>query len=183
MDYTTHSAPHEYVIKVKTNAAVIAKRVLLILLYAAWMAAGVLAGIATKSEVVLICLFALLLIPLIRFTWRLSRVEFDYSVFDGVLTISKIYGGSVRRRFLELPLRDLAAVYPYDGEDAEAKTAAFHASKALFAASGADAPNLWAALWEDPDTREHKLLYFEPDETTLRLIRQVNFSALSRAPR
>ena len=173
----SNSTPYEYTVAEQTGKALIFKRVTLIAIYILWAVAWLILGISLRIIAPLLAFIPLTLWMLIFFTWRYTQVEYEYSFFAGVLTVSRVLGGRSRRKLTEVSLRDLASVRPCNDENA-AHIDAFGAEHTVFAASSSEAEGLYAALWSDEESGK-QVLYFEPTEKALKIIRYYNASALS----
>lgn len=171
------SSPYEYTVAEQKGRSLLFKRVTLIALYALWAAAWLILGTALRIIAPLLAFIPLTLWMLVFFTWRYTQVEYEYSFFAGVLTVSRVLGGRSRRKLTEVSLRDLASVRPCNDENA-ARIDAFGAEHIVFAASSSEAESLYAALWSDEESGK-QVLYFEPTEKALKIIRYYNASALS----
>lgn len=171
------SVPYEYTVKEEKNSTLIFKRVTLIALYVLWTAALVLVGFFLGALVPFAAIAAISVGVLIFFTWRLTQVEYEYSFFAGTLTVSRVLGGRTRRVLTEIDLRTLSSVYPCDEENAP-RIESYTADRTVFAASSSDCPDLCAAMWNDGEGCK-SILYFEPNEKAVRIMRQYNISAVN----
>jgi len=170
-------AVYEQTVRQKRSASVIFKRITFIALYALCGAILLLIGLRFKLVLLALEIAALLIWALVLFTWRLTRVEYEYVVFDGTLTISRILGNRSRRRLCSIVIRRLSAVYPCEGEYL-ARVESYGAKRSIFAASSIDAEGLYAALWIDEKDRK-RVLFFEPDDRVLRIMRSQNITAVT----
>ena len=167
--------PFEYTISEQDQRRLLWKRASLIAAYAVWAIALLLVGIAITAPPALVILIPLTLWPIISLSWRITQVEYEYSYFDGTLTVSRVLGGKSRKVLTEVAIKAFTAVYPCE-EEYIARAEQYRADKIIFAASSQDAPNLCVALWQDE--RETKYaLYFEPNEKAIRLLRTGNYAA------
>lgn len=167
--------PYEYVVKQAQNGRLIFLRAVLIVFYVLWTVGNVAVVLLHKNLFALIAVvLPLSLWLLIRFTWRRTYVEYEYSIFGGVLTVSRILGGKSRKELVSVTLRNLAMVIPYD--DAHFQPIVnFDARKKMFAVSSMDAAVIYALLWKEGD--ERRLLCIEPDERLIKLIKHHNIAA------
>ena len=175
---TSADAPYEYTVGQKKTAALTLKRVALIACYVLWAAGLLLLGIKIKLIVPLLALVPLSLWILVFLTWRWTQIEYEFSCFAGTLTVSRILGGRSRRTLAEITLRNLISLRPCD-EESSARAESQATRRAVFALSSTDADGIYVALWSDGDDR--RVLYFEPTDKALRIIRSANFSAVSGA--
>jgi len=168
--------PYEYVIVEKNTPAVRMKKITFIALYALWIVAVLVVGIAATLTVYLLAFIPLSTWIIVWLTWKYTQIEYEYSVFSGVITVSRIYGGKKRKQLAEIRIKELSAVIFYDDDHIQ-KINDFGAEKIIGATSHPDAPNTYAALWSADNTR--MLLLFEPDEKILKLIKYYNAPCLS----
>ena len=112
-------------------------------------------------------------------TWRYTQIEYEYSFFSGTLTVNRILGGRARKKMLEMRIQNFSAIFPAD-EAHQSKIEAFAANNTIFAASAADAENLWVALWDDAESGKHCALYFEPNEKAVKILKYYNASAMAK---
>ena len=177
--FGSNGAPYEYTVSEQNSKALLFRRITLIAVYMLWVAVWLILGITLRIIAPLLALIPISLWILIFFSWRVTQVEYEYSFFSGILTVSRVLGGRSRRCLAEIPLRGLDAVYPCTDEHA-ARIDAFGAEHTLFAASDPEAVGLYALLWRDEENVKHAL-YFEPSEKALKIIRYYNASAVSIA--
>ncbi|MBR3895267.1 MAG: hypothetical protein IKJ35_09035 [Clostridia bacterium] len=170
-------AVYEQTVRQKRSAAVIFKRITFIALYALCGAILLFLGLRFKLVLLAVEIAALLIWALVLFTWRLTKIEYEYVVFDGVLTVSRIFGNRSRRKHCSVAIRRLSAVYPCEGEYL-ARVENYGSKRNLFAASCADAGGLYAALWIDEKDRK-RVLFFEPDDRLLRIMKSQNITAVT----
>lgn len=169
--------PYEYVVEEKSTAAVKMKKATFVALYVLWVAIFFFAGAMTKLILPLLAFIPITTWILVWLTWKYTQVEYEYSVFSGEITVSRILGGKKRKVLAKLAINGLFAVIPYNDEYIH-KINNFEAQKTVMAASCPDAPNAYIALWTEEETR--MLLFFEPDEKILKLIKYYNASCLSK---
>ena len=168
---------YEQAVAQKNSAAVRFKRITFMFLYALCGAILLFLGFRFKLVLLSVEIAALLIWALVLFTWRLTKVEYEYVLFDGMLTVTRILGNRSRRRLCSVEIRHLSAVYPCEGEYV-ARIESWGARRALFAASSVDAEGLYAALWID-EKECRRVLFFEPDDRALRIMRSRNITAVT----
>ena len=115
---------------------------------------------------------------MIKFTWRLTQIEYEYSIFEGTFFLSKILGKASRRDILENQLSEATKVAPYTEQ--YKNTIDFKRVKRTIKAISSDsAENVWFVLFEK-ESGENVLVLFEADEKSLRLIRRSCPRAVAR---
>ena len=167
----------EYVVAEKKTPALIMKRVILILLYILWAVVLLAGGMMIRLVVPFLAFIPLTLWILVFLTWRFTQVEYEYSFFSGKLTVCRILGGRSRKELVTVTIRELAEIYPATEEFAD-KANAYQPEKTVYAASSQDSSGLYAATWKDEDGKRN-LLWFEPNEKALKILRYYNAAALS----
>lgn len=167
---------YECAVAQKKTAAVVLRRIFLLVLYALWGVACVLLGLRFDLLLLSLELCALTLWTLIWLTWRLTHTDYEYQMLDGELSVYRISGGRSRRRLCSVSVRDMTAVYPCTDEYT-ARIAGTPVARRFFAASSRDAEDLYVAFWND-EKKGSIALYFEPDERLCRLLRQYNITAV-----
>lgn len=171
--------PYEYIVKQKETRGLRATRILLCIFYSLWTLGNVLLVIFFKSLLPLvIILYPATLWLLVFLTWRRTFVEYEFSFFDGELTVCRILGGKSRKVLAEINLRDLAAVVPYDDAH-ESAIRNFRPVKRVSAVSSIDAPELYALLWKD-QADVHYMLCMEANEKAIKEFRRYNASAMKK---
>lgn len=175
--FFSSGAPYEYTVAEKKSPRLLFKKLTLLALYVLWVAAFLLTGVWIKLIVPLLALIPLSLWILVFFTWRLTQVEYEYSFFAGVLTVSRVLGGRTRKKLCEVPIRQLSDVLPYEDEFLR-KIENFSAERTVFAASDEQAPHLYVLLWKDADG-VRTALFLEPNEKALKILRYYNMSAVT----
>ena len=176
--FGTNGVPYEYTVSEAKSTTLLLKKISLFFLYFAWAGGWFFVGLSFELIVPFLALIPLTLWILVFFTWRLVQVEYEYSFFAGVLTVCRILGSRSRKKLAAITLRDISVLCPCDDEHA-AQIDAFHEDKTVFAASSTQATDLYAALWTTEDGIK-QVLYFEPNEKALKIVRYYNTSALSR---
>lgn len=121
----------------------------------------------------LICLIPILC-GLLWFALRFTSSEIEYALHEDTLTISEIFGHSVRKLRLELPLSACTEIAPY-AEDTADRIAALCPVKDYRLYASLDADMLCYALIKDEDTLS--VLYFEPDERLATMLCRKNPAA------
>ena len=176
--FGANGVPFEYAVGEAKTKKLKMKKIALITAYVLWGALALIGGAATKVLPIL-CFIPLSIWIFAFLTWKYTEVEYECSFFSGDLTVSKILGGKTRKKMVTVHLRNLSAVLPCTDENLS-RIEAFGATERYFAASAPTAANLHAALWEDADTKKRCVLYFEPNEKAIKIIKYYNMSALAK---
>ena len=100
---------------------------------------------------------------------RYSSLEFEYTMVEGVVTFSEIFGKSTRRVARELEIRACAVIAPID----DAKLSDFGAVDEYFAVSSMNAENIYGMAF-DGEKGKKTIVYFEATDEALRICRAYN---------
>ena len=175
--FGSNGAPFEHTVSERKTPILVLKKITLVVIYCLWAAGWFSVGIMVKLIVPFLALIPISLWVIVFFTWRFTQVEYEYSYFTGVLTVTKILGSRSRKELAKVTIREISAIYPCN-ETYAARIDAFGEEKTVFAASSEQSPDLYAALWTDENGVKHAL-YFEPNEKALRILKYYNVTALS----
>jgi hypothetical protein len=177
--FGSSGAPFEYTVAEANNKALKTKKTLFIVAYVAYVAIVFAIGSMTKILLPFLCFIPLSLWFIIWMTWRFTQVEYEYSFFSGALTVNRILGNRTRKKMMEVRIQAFSSVFPAS-EANQSKIEAFEAETTIFAASAADAENLWVALWNDAESGKRMALYFEPNEKAVKILKYYNASAMAK---
>jgi hypothetical protein len=170
----------EYIIKRKNDGSLLRARIFLIVGYV------LLFSILTALILYLVppilyihfLLLALAFCAIVIFvSWRFVCPEYELIFSGGEITVTVIYGKSIRKRLLCLPINSLLEFGYYD-EGAYEKLCRASLKKNYVCISSLSAPTIYYALF-DVD-KERAVIYFEADERAIKYLRQQN-SAAARA--
>jgi len=177
--FGTNGVPYEYTVAEAKSKTLLFKKITLLFVYLSWVVGWLLIGLSFELIVPFLALIPITLWILVLATWHFTQVEYEYSFFTGILTVSRIRGNRWRKKLASVTIRELSAIYPCD-DGHTAQIEAFGEQKTVFAASSTQAPDLYAALWTTEEGVK-QALYFEPNEKALKILKYYNASALSRA--
>ncbi len=104
------------------------------------------------------------------FSWRFTKSEYEYSVDDGIMTLSKIYSGRTRKTLLEFSLRDAEMIAPTNGAY-DGKLRDLDPESVYWGVYTAEQANYFV-IFSDDDSRT--VLYFYADRETVKKIKRVN---------
>ena len=134
-------------------------------------------GFKTRILVPMLALIPLTTAILVYFTWLYTCVEYEFSVISGILTVTKIYGNRRRRKLLDMTIRDASCIAPANRSDAKRQAESYRPEKTVTAISSQKSPDVYIALFEDKNEKK-TILYFEPDEKLLKLLKFYNSSTI-----
>ena len=175
MNDSSSGLPFEYTVTEQNPLLLTARRVTLVAVYVLWAAMLLALGFSLQLPVSYFAIIPISLWPIVSFSWKRTKIEYEYSYFDGILTVARVRGGCSRRVLTRVSLKDFDAVYPCD-EEYVARAEQYGAGKIIFAASSQNAESLCVALWKD-ERNVRYALYFEPNERAIRILRAGNYTA------
>ena len=177
--FGSSGAPFEYNVAEANNKALKTKKLLFTIGYVAYGAIILGVGAMAKIILPLLCFIPLSLWVIVWLTWRFTQVEYEYSFFSGALTVSRVLGNRTRKKLMEVRIQSFSSIFPVNQEN-QSKIDAFNAESTIFAASEAKAENLWVALWNDAESGKRCVLYFEPNEKAIKILKYYNASAMAK---
>ncbi len=170
----------EYIIKQKNEGGVIRNKVFAILGYVFLFVtlAIVIVNLSAPLLHIPFLLLDLVFCAMVAFiSWRFLCVEFEIVIAGGEMTLTKLFGKSIRRRMTSLPINSINEIGIYD-DAAYEKLCASSLQKDYIAVSSMSAPTIYYALFDEE--KDRCVLYFELDERGLKRLKQENPSAFRR---
>lgn len=170
----------EYIIKQKNKGSVIRNKVFAVFCYVFLFVtlALIIVNLSAPLLHIPFLLLDLALCCMVAFiSWRFLCVEFEIVIGGGELTLTQLYGKSVRRRMTSIPLNSINEIGIYDDE-AYKKLCASSLNKNYIAVSSMSAPTVYYALFDEG--KDRCVLYFELDERGLKKLRTENPSAFRK---
>lgn len=174
--FGTGGSPYEYVVTPKMTPASRLKKFLFILFYVVWGGGLIIVGAVVRIIAPLLAFIPVTVWMLIFFTWKYTKVAYEYSFWGGELKVNRLLGERSRKKIVGVKIRDLKHIYPCNADNHE-KIKAFFADTEIFAASSPDAERLAAVLWTD-ENNKNVVLYFEADEKAIRILKYYNSSII-----
>lgn len=162
----------EYSVECKSEGKLKLRKLWLILAYIGFVVLYVVLFVVLTKIVPLIAILPLLLWILIFFTWRYTQVEYEYAILQGAFNFSVIYGNRTRKELLEVKIKDMTTIAPYEGEMI-ARTEAPDIKHLYSFISSKSSPDIYAAIWQDEEGEKSALL-FEATNKTLKICKFYN---------
>ena len=159
----------EYMTKVPASAKVIVARVGIIL-FAIFLIISML--VFTLKTIPVVSFMALALITFMAwFVFQFTKIEYEYCIATGVLTLSKIYGARVRKDVLEIKTSDVSLITP------ESRLADIKADNVFYICKKTDV-NPICLVYLDKHSEKNVLVISAPDKTVscLKFYRRSAFS-------
>lgn len=167
---------YEYTVKQKIEGAWRWKRAAMIALYVLFVIMWFIFGAVTNFWP-LLALIPVTLWMVVFFTWRYVSLEYEYSILSGDMTVSNIYGGRSRKQLMTVPIKKMTKIAPWHADAADDDLARFAPTKEYSAVSSMSSPDVYYALFVDPESDEHCVLWFEATERALKVFRFYNAPA------
>lgn len=167
------SDSYEYIVKKKVEGSFLMKRVLLIALYAVYVIVILAVAMLTKLAAPAIAFIPITLWILIYLTFPYCNVEHEYSMIDGNITFSEIYGSRKRKECFSVRISSFEAVAPLS-RDYEKLVERAAPKKIYSALSSEKTPSdPYFALFRDESGRMC-VFYFEATNRALRIMKYYN---------
>ena len=119
----------------------------------------------------MVAILPLSFLGVILYFLKLFNVELEYSMTSGIMTFSRINGGMRRKKVLELTIKDMHEIAPYD-EDARAHLETLPLVKNHLFVSHMSAPDIYYAVFEDDG--DLQVVYFQATAKALHILRYYN---------
>ena len=166
--FGSNGAPFAYTVT-KEGKECRRRRLLLILLYIAWVVIFFTVGTLTKLMLPLLCFIPLSLWILVFLTWRWTKEEIKLSFFGGVLTVTKMYDGKNAKPLAEVPIRDLAFL----SKNIEEALADRPKESIIYALRDGVTENTYITAWDG------RALVFEANEKALKILKYYGLDILA----
>ena len=165
----------EHSVKQKIEGKWIAMRAGLIALYLFLPLLFTFTGLVQKNFLPFLVVSLLVDLPIIFLTWRKTVLEYEYSMTGGVLTFSRIYGGTSRSIVFEIGMDAVKAAFPYGSEAGRKRLTEYAPEVQYFALATQDEESnaqteIWCCLFEGEDGK-HTAFYFELTDTAYKFLR------------
>lgn len=146
----------EYLTKVSASAKVIAAR-MGIVFSAIFLIVSML--VLTLKTIPVVSFMALALITFMAwFVFQFTKIEYEYCIATGVLTLSKIYGARVRKDILEIKTSDISMILP------ESKLSEIKSDNVFYTCRKSDV-NPVCLVYLDKHSEKNVLVISAPDKT------------------
>ena len=110
-------------------------------------------------------------LPFAIFIWKISDLEYEYSMTSGIVSFTVIYGNRFRKKKLELFIKDMKEIAPYTDE-AKDHLETLSLKKDYLFISSLSAPDMYYAVFDKDG--EDQVVYFEATAQALRILRYYN---------
>lgn len=160
----------EYLTKVKASSKVILARIAVILVTIAFVTAMLVITLKTIPVVSFFC--GAFMIFVAWFVFQFTKIEYEYVIATGELTLSKIYGARVRKDVLNIKTSDITAIMP------ESQLKNIKANSVLYTCRKSDV-NLLCLVYTAKGSENNVLVISAPDKTVscLKYYRRSAFTA------
>ena len=156
----------EYLVKKKADSKIIIQRVAIILV-GLILCGGLVFLMFGPVKVPQIGAVALLLIGYVcKVLWSYTKIEYEYLIVSGEMTMDVIYASKKRRKIAEFNLTTAEAILPY----ADAK---LDGMKTIFAATDPCDEDVYCAIYKT-ESGDREALVFNADERALKMLHYYN---------
>ena len=107
----------EFTIARKPDGKIKMQRLLFILMYAIFAAAYIFVFTVLTKMVPLVAILPLLLLIMWFFTWKLTKIEYTYVVYQGKMHVYKNNGFNKAKEIFSAKLSENEGIYPVSDED------------------------------------------------------------------
>ncbi len=107
----------EFSITRKPDSTIKTQRLLFILLYAVFAAAYIVMFTVVVPMVMLIAVLPLFVLMLWFFTWKLTKIEYTYVVYQGQMHVYRNNGYNKAKEVFSSKVSENDGIYPVDDED------------------------------------------------------------------
>lgn len=163
---------YEYVVSPAKQPIWRLRRVLAVLGYITYACVVFTLGAISKLLVPMLALVPLSTWILVFFTWRYVSVEYEYSFVSGAMTLTKIFGGRSRRSVLEVRIKNMHVIAPYNDTYCP-KAQSFNPEKTFCFVSSMQSPDVYFALFET-ENGQRGIIYFEATRQALKIMKYYN---------
>ena len=170
---------YETLIRQKSTGRALLPRIFLILVYLVWVTLWLALLLRFHFRIPLVLLGPLTTLPLILITWKYVQVEYEYTIGGGTFFLAKVYGKKKRKPLLEAELKSALLIAPRTEEFME-KAERMGVDEVIWAVSSPESERIWMLLYEEEESKERILLFFEGEERSIRLLRHYNPRATAR---
>lgn len=170
----------EYIIKQKNEGRVLRNKVLAIIGYIFLFItlALVIVNLSAPLLHIPFLLIDVAFCAMVAFvSQKFLSVEFEIVMGGGELTLTKLYGKSIRKRMTSIPINSISEVGLYD-DAAYEKLCTLSLQKDYICVSSMSAPVIYYALFDEE--KDRCVLYFEIDERGIKYLRSNNPSAFRK---
>ena len=170
----------EYIVKRKTEGKLLWQKIAMIAGYCLLFVilALLILNLAPPLLHIPFFLINLAFCALVAFgSWRFLCQEYEIVLSGGEISVTLIYGKSIRRKLLSIPINSLIELGIYD-EKAYEKLCRSSLNKNYICVSSLSAPTIYYALFDME--KERSIIYFEADERAVKYLNQ-QISAAARA--
>ena len=171
----------EYIVKQKNEGAVLFKKIAAAFGYAILLAIlqVLIFAFAPPLLYIPLLIMALAFVGVVVFvTWRFLCLEYEIVIGNGELCITVIYGRSITKRLISLPIASISEIGTYD-DAAYKRLSSASLQKNYICISSLSAPEVFYAIYEDG--KDRCVIYFETDERGISILKQQNPTAFRRS--
>jgi len=167
------SDSYEYTVKQKQEGKILLRKILLIAVYILYVITVLTVALLTRLAAPAIAFIPITLWILIHFTYLYCNIEYEYSMMDGYITFSTIYGSRKRKEGFSMRISAFEKVCPYN-EDYAKILEQFDPSRIYSAFSSENTPDdPYFAIFKDKNGKKC-VFFFEATNRALRIMKYYN---------
>lgn len=171
------SDSYEYTVNRKCEGKLLMRKVTFILMYVLYVILILAVALVTRLAAPAIAFIPLTLWMLIYFTYPYCRIEYEYSMIDGYITFSTIYGQRKRKEIFMIRISEFEKIAP-NNRDYEKYIEEFSPTHIYNALSSDDSTNdPYFALFTDKNGKKC-VFYFEATNRAIRILKYYNPSTV-----
>ena len=161
---------YEKIVARRTEGKILLAKIALIFAYVIFAAVGfLLVLVFAEGSPALLLIVGALDSLLILFTWKLTCIEYEYTLAANTFYLAKIFGKSRRKEFYEEELIRASFIAPYNEKYSE-KAENCKPNDIIWAVSTKNAPDIWFIIFEEESAKK-TLVFFEADERAISTLR------------
>ena len=146
----------EFLTRADATVNVVIARIVIVLVAA--LLAGAMLFVTLGTIPVVSFMLLVIIVFMAWFVFQFTKIEYEYTIATGVLTLHKIYGARTRKEVFELKTSDFTKIVPFE------KLNTLNA-KSVFLACRKSEQNMICILYNTEKSNDNVLVISAPDKT------------------
>ena len=171
----------EYVIKQRPEGSALIKRIILIAAYVLIFLLPLTVALIDAPAwwfIPIILTSAAIDAIFIFITWRFMSLEFEFVIDTEDMTVTKIWGGRIRKKVFSMPIEKMTEIGIYD-DSAYEEICKLSIRENILCVSSLSAPVMYYALYSSD--KDQGIIYFEATSEAIALLKKQNSGAFRAA--
>ena len=167
----------EYIIKPRNEGKILVKKISVAVSYFVLLALFIFLIITLTPLYVMIplILIACAFVALVAIvSWRFVCPEYEIRIGGGDLVVTAIYGKSIRKTLINIPINSVSEIGEYD-DGAYDEISKLSLQKNYLCISSLSAPCIYYAIFDE--AKDHCILYFDATDEAIRQLKTSNSGA------